>query len=135
MESPEQIKEAFGRWHHLEGKHHSPDQNLKEMAVGLLADHSYSQVGVITGFSSTTIRNWEKSMVELPIKQPTHAAFVSLPFTQIATQKNKPRQQTSSVALKLKLPHGMQLIIPAQSAEETSRLIRALVEELSSCSI
>jgi hypothetical protein len=68
--------------------------------------------------------------VDAPVKNPS---FVSLSLP--AGKEYSPGSALPSAKLTLILPNNIELVIPEQSPEKTSKLIHALVKELSSCSI
>lgn len=118
------IQEHFSDWHRLAHKGHAPKQLIHE-AVSLLSKHSARTVSVALQVPVNTLNTWRRRRVQESVD------FVSLPIQEV-----KPEIESShNTDFQLALPHGMQLSLKGQSIKKMAQLVRALVEELSTCSI
>jgi hypothetical protein len=121
-----EVKAAYERWLRLGTKRGRLPKTLKQMVVKLFDKYSLPVIAEAIGVTTKTLRNWKNNLTE-------DISFIPLPVYT----KQPESSQTESTAneLMLILPHGMRLALQHQSLPQTTRLLRALIEELSSCSI
>lgn len=115
-------KESFAHWKSLGNRCGRATNELKKMALDLLAQYPHKFVCEALSISPKTLKNWQEKRNQSHLE----TAFVDLPI---------PGGKSLSTEIKISLPHGIQLHLPTQSVEQSSQLIVALVKEFSLCSI
>lgn len=127
-----QTKAAFADHQHHCNRYHYPD-HLKRDAILLLKQYSLPALSEALRISTKTLRVWQKENDGLNDQTPTAASFVSvtLPPSETAPAPMIPPLQV----LTLKLPHQLELMVPAKSMKESVRWICCFVEEFAKCSI
>lgn len=125
-----QTKAAFADHQNRGNRYHYPD-HLKRDAMLLLKHYSIQALSDALTISTKTLRIWQKENDGLNDKAPTSASFVSVTLPPIETVPVMPPLPV----LTLKLPHQLELVVPAKSMKESVRWICCFVEEFAKCSI
>ena len=119
----EEGREAFANWRRLGKRRGRASNALKRTAVHLLEAHSLQLVSDTLVVPVKRLKAWQEA-INNPSSPPN--TFVRL---------SPSRMTQNEGAIRLTLPHGIQVFLPSQSPKEASQFLSALVLEFSSCSI
>lgn len=111
--------EAFERWHTENKRRSHVEEPLRDLAVSLLEKHSPQEISKALGISRTSLRNWQRA--KLSSKSP---AFIDLPIAELNSSTH-----INANTLTVKLPYGIEIILPNQPTSETIQFIGTLVKE------
>lgn len=123
----DRTKIAFINHQSLGNRYHYP-HTLKNDAVSLLKNYSSQELSRILGISAKSLRNWQEGSHKQPMDS---TAFIPLTLGEEVIQSGAPFAES----LILKLPHQLELILPAKSMKDAAQLICCLIKEISKCSI
>jgi hypothetical protein len=127
LELFDKTKSAFEHWRRNEGGRTYPDV-LKADAIKLLEYYSAQALCGAFSISPKTLRKWQDTK---KLKEENKTEFVPLALADLSPDS----RLTSHSHLILNLPHRLSLILPEQPIGETAKLVCAIVEEISLCSI
>ncbi len=125
----DQTKISFITHQNTGNRYHYPD-TLKRDAVSLLNHYSPQILSREFGISVKSLKNWQTNHL-ISTKEP--ATFVPLKLTDHHEMASMISQPSHSITLKL--PHNLELILPAQSIEESAQFVCRFIREFSRCSI
>lgn len=123
----ESTKAAFAK-RQSQGKRYNYPKMLRQQALELLSHYPINDLSGALGISAKCLRNWQAERSHKPDKAPD---FIPL----ILSQDNQEPLVKASSTILLKLPHGIELLLPETSSAQNAQLICTLIKELSSCSI
>lgn len=103
--------------------------HLRKQALTLLDYYTPQILSESFGVTTKTLQNWQRAAIDCDIKPEMD--FVPLHLSPATSCQS----EDISTELRLKLPHGLELIMPQQSFSNTTQLICALVKEFDQCSI
>lgn len=107
-------------------RHHYTDA-LKNAAVSLLKSYSPAELASQLNISAKSLQNWRRGY---------HVARESATFVPLKLSEDvTPFFSPDATSLVLKLPHQLELILPAKSIKDTAGFISCLIKEMTECSI
>lgn len=118
-------KAAFVQ-HRSGGRRHYTSEQ-KSDALLLLNHYSVGELSRALGVSIKCLINWKEAASIFAAKSPQF-----LPVMLSASERTDVLQAESLI---LKLPHQIELVLPATSSKERVQFIASLIKELSACSI
>lgn len=130
----DQTKSAFVE-HQSKGNRYNYPRALKQDAVSLLKYYPAQVLSREFGISTKSLRNWQdKATRAAPVKQAKESTTF-IPIILDESSEAAGRVNTLLDSLVLKLPHDLELILPAQSVKGIAEFIYDFIQEFSRCSI
>ena len=103
--------------------------NLREQALKLLAHYPAQTLSEALGVTKKTLQNWQQA--KNPVQGSAAASFLPLQWPEA-----QPLIMTNStLLLRVKLSHDIELLLPEQPLPQIVQFIHALVKEFAPCSI
>ena len=131
----EETKKSFDHWRVKAGNKRYNNPALKAKAVDLLKDHSFTVVSRALGITTNTLRVWKKSIEKNNPHIVPETGFMKIsltPKTASFLDGDIPKTHTP---IEVTLPNGLCIAIKEASLSSAMDWIRALSQEVVTCSI
>ena len=127
--SLEQVREAFASWRSIGKQRGYPSNALKQMALELLPEHSFSAISALIGVPAPNIKRWHQVKERSNEQEP-----VFIPLSPNVSQANS-KAALDAKNLSIKFPNHVELVISTSCIDSVCKVISSLAKELLSCSI